>query len=55
MIVNDLDSGYWHIPNAMTHRTFLEVHSEHEEGSVTFFLVWTVLCLGIKDATHILL
>ena len=52
MVVNDLDSGYWHLPIAEEHWTYLGVHFEHEDGSYTFW-VWTVLCLGLRDAAFI--
>ena len=52
MMVNDLDSGYWHVPIAQEHKTYLGVHFEHEDCSKTFW-VWNVLCLGLRDAAHI--
>ena len=52
MVVNDLDSGYWHLPIVEEHWTFLGVHFEHEDGSYTFW-IWTVLCLGLRDAAYI--
>lgn len=52
MVVNDLDSGYWHLPIAEEHWSYLGVHFEHEDGSYSFW-VWTVLCLGLRDAAFI--
>ena len=52
MVVNDLDSGYWHIPIAEEHWTYLGVHFEKDDGSVLFW-VWKVLCLGLRDAAFI--
>ena len=52
MVVNDLDSGYWHIPIAPEHWTYLGVHFENEDGSIMFW-VWKVLCLGLRDAAYI--
>ena len=52
MVVNDLDSGYWHVPVAEEHWQYLGVHFEHEDGSVSYW-VWTVLCLGLRDAAYI--
>ena len=52
MVVNDLDSGYWHVPIAQEHWQFLGVHYRHEDGSLTYW-VWKVLCLGLRDAAFI--
>ena len=52
MVVNDLDSGYWHVQIAQEHWQYLGVHFRHEDGSVTFW-VWKVLCLGLRDAAFI--
>ena len=52
MVVNDLDSGYWHIPIAKEHWTYLGVHFVNDDGSVLFW-VWKVLCLGLRDAAFI--
>jgi hypothetical protein len=52
MLVNDLDSGYWHVPIHPDYWGFLGVHHEEEDGTVTFW-VWRVLCLGLRDAAHI--
>ena len=51
-VVNDLDSGYWHVPIAEEHWQYLGVHFVHEDGQVTYW-VWTVLCLGLRDAAFI--
>ena len=42
MVVNDLDSGYWHIPIAEEHWTYLGVHFEKEDGTILYW-VWKVL------------
>ena len=52
MVVNDLDSGYWHVPIAEEHWTYLGVHFEKEDGTLMFW-VWKVLCLGLRDAAFI--
>jgi hypothetical protein len=52
MVVNDLDSGYWHVPIHPDHWTYLGSHFEEEDGSVIYW-VWRVLCLGLRDAAHI--
>ena len=52
MVVNDLDSGYWHIPIAEEHWTYLGVHFEKEDGTILYW-VWKVLCLGLRDAAFI--
>ena len=51
-VVNDLDSGYWHVPIAEEHWQYLGVHFVHEDGQVTYW-VWMVLCLGLRDAAFI--
>ena len=51
-VVNDLDSGYWHIPIAREHWQFLGVHFVRHDGSVLYW-VWKVLCLGLRDAAFI--
>ena len=33
MMVNDFDSGYWHVPIAEEHNTYLGVHFEYEDDS----------------------
>ena len=52
MVCNDLDSGYWHVPIAEEDWKYLGVAFEHEDGTFTFW-VWTVLCLGLRDAAFI--
>ena len=52
MVVNDLDSGYWHVPIAQEHWKYLGVHFRHKDGSLTYW-VWKVLCLGLRDAAFI--
>ena len=52
MVCNDLDSGYWHLPIAEDHWKYLGVCFEHEDRSRTYW-VWTVLCLGLRDAAFI--
>ena len=52
MTVNDLDSGYWHVPVHKDSWQYLGVHFIEDDGSVTFW-TWRVLVLGIIDATHI--
>ena len=52
MVVNNHDSGYWHVPVAEVHWTYLGVHVVESDGSVKYW-VWKVLCLGLRDAAHI--
>jgi hypothetical protein len=52
MTVNDLDSGYWHVPIYPPHQTYLGIHFVHENGEIIYW-VWAVLPLGITDAAHI--
>ena len=52
MVVNDLDSGYWHLPIHKDHWKYLGVHFENEDGTHIYW-VWTVLCLGLRDAAFI--
>ena len=52
MVVNDHDSGYWHVPVAEDHWTFLGIHLVDEEGEIRYW-VWKVLVLGLRDAAHI--
>ena len=52
MVVNDLDSGYWHVPIHPDHWCYLGVHHVDEDGTTTFW-VWKVLCLGLRDAAHL--
>ena len=52
MIVNDLDSGFWHVPVHPAHQQYLGVHIMGEEGKPIFW-VWQVLVLGLKDACHV--
>ena len=52
MVVNDLDSGYWHVPIHEEDQHFLGMQHEMEDGSVKIW-VWTVLVLGVRDAVHI--
>ena len=52
MVVNDHDSGYWHVPVAEDHWTFLGIHIVDEGGQIHYW-VWKVLVLGLRDAAHI--
>ena len=52
MVVNDLDSGYWHVPVHEQDQRFLGIRHEMEDGTVKTW-VWTVLVLGVRDAVHI--
>ena len=52
MVVNDLDSGFFHVPIHPAHRQYLGVHIIGEDGAPMFW-VWRVLVLGLKDACHI--
>ena len=52
MVVNDLDSGYWHVPIHEEDQHFLGMQHVMEDGSVKTW-VWTVLVLGVRDAVHI--
>ena len=52
MVCNDHDSGYWHVPVAEEHWTYLGVHVVEEDGSIKYW-VWRVLVLGLRDAAHI--
>ena len=52
LVVNDHDSGYWHVPVAEDHWQFLGVHIVDEDGRFHYW-VWKVLVLGLWDAAHI--
>ena len=52
MIVNDLDSGFWHVPVHPSHQQYLGVHIMGEDSKPIFW-VWQVLVLGLKDACHV--
>ena len=52
MVCNDHDSGYWHVPVAEDHWTFLGIHMVDEEGNIQYW-VWKVLVLALRDAAHI--
>ena len=49
---DDIDSAYWHLAIKPEFRTFLGIHIEEEDGSISFF-VWRVMFLGISDAVFI--
>ena len=51
-IIEDLDSGYWHLGVHEDDWKFLGVSIEDEQGQPQFW-VWTVLFLGVKDAVFI--
>ena len=51
--VDDLDSGYWHIPIHPDHRQYLGVAIEDEVTEKTIFFTWNVLFLGISDAVFL--
>ena len=36
MATNNLDSGYWHIRVSPDHWTYLGIHVEEEDGSISF-------------------
>ena len=52
LVVNDLDSGFFHVPIHPSHRQYLGVHIMGEDKQPMFW-VWKVLVLGLKDACHI--
>ena len=47
-----MDSGYWHVPIHTAHQDYLGVHYMDSENCPVYF-VWTVLCVGLRDAAHI--
>lgn len=52
MVVNDLDSGFWHIHIHPDHWQYLGNSVEGEDGEAEYY-VWKVLVLGLRDAVHI--
>lgn len=48
----DLDSGYWHVPIAESHKKYVGVHYVTDSGEIIYW-EWNVLFLGIKDAVWI--
>jgi hypothetical protein len=53
MVVNDLDSGYWHVPVAVEHWKYLGVAFMDPSTGRTIYWVWVVMCLGLRDAAHV--
>ena len=51
--VDDLDSGYWHIPIHPDHRKYLGIAIEDEVTKEPIFFTWNVLFLGISDAVFL--
>ena len=52
MVVNDLDSGFWHIRIHPDHWQYLGISVEGEDGEPEYY-VWKVLVLGLRDAVHV--
>ena len=51
--VDDLDSGYWHVPLHPLQSSLFGVAIYDQEQKKTLFYLWKVLFLGLTDAVYI--
>ena len=51
--VDDLDSGYWHVPLHPSMYEFFGCHIENPVTGETVYFQWMVLFLGLSDAVYI--
>ena len=53
LVVNDLDSGYWHVPLHPSQYPLFGVSIYDELEKKTHYYQWIMLFLGLSDAVHI--
>ena len=49
--VDDLDSGYWHLPLHPSMHQFFGCHIEDPETGEVYYYQWLVLFLGLNDVS----
>ena len=53
VVVDDLDSGYWHLPLHPSQSSLFGVAIFDQEEKKTLYFLWKVLFLGVTDAVYI--
>ena len=53
MAVDDLDSGYWHVPFHPLQSSLFGVEIFDQEEKKTLYYLWKVLFLGLTNAVYI--